>query len=57
MESKQVRKYNPRGDATEIGKPSMEDFISTRIHTNEVNFREPLSKLKINTFSSAAKKI
>ena len=36
---------------------SMEAFISTRINTNEVSFWDPLSKLKINTFSSAAKKM
>ena len=35
----------------------MEDFISTRINSNEVNFWDPLRKLKINTFSSAAKKM
>ena len=44
-------------DATELGKRSMEAFISTRINTNEVSFWDPLSKLKINTFSSAAKKM
>ena len=44
-------------DATELGKHSMEDFISTRINSNEVNFWDPLPKLKINTFSSAAKKM
>ena len=44
-------------DATEFGKRSMEAFISTRINTNEVSFWDPLSKLKINTFSSAAKKM
>ena len=43
--------------ATEMGKRSMEDFISTRLNTNEVNFWDPLPKLKINTFSSAAKKM
>ena len=43
-------------DATEIGKQSMEGFIATRINTNQVNFWDPLSKLKINTFSSAGKK-
>ena len=43
-------------DAIEMGKRSMEDFISTRINTNEVNFWDPLPKLKINTCSSAAKK-
>lgn len=44
-------------DATELGKHSMEDSISTRINSNEVNFWDPLPKLKINTFSSAAKKM
>ena len=44
-------------DATEMGKRSMENFISTRINTNEVNFWDPLPKLKINTFTSAAKKM
>ena len=44
-------------DATEMGKRRMKDFISTRINTNEVNFWDPLPKLKINTFSSAAKKM
>ena len=43
--------------ATEMGKRSMEDFISTRIITNEVSFWDPLPKLKINTFGSAAKKV
>ena len=43
--------------ATEMGKCSMEDFISTRINTNKVNFWDPLPKLKINTFSSAAMKM
>ena len=44
-------------DATEMGKCSMEDYISTRYNTNEVNFWDPLPKLKINTFTSAAKKM
>ena len=44
-------------DATEMGKWSMEDFICTRINTNEVNFWDTLPKFKINTFSSAAKKM
>ena len=44
-------------DATETGKRSMENFISSRINTNEVNFLDPLPKLKINTFSSAANKM
>ena len=35
----------------------MEDFISTRINTNEVNFWDTLPKLKMNTFSSTAKKM
>ena len=35
----------------------MEDFLSTKINTNELNFCDPLPMLKINTFSSAAKKI
>ena len=44
-------------DATEIGKRSMEGFIADRINTNQVNFWEPLPKLKINTFSTATKKM
>ena len=44
-------------DTTEMGRRSMEDFISSRINTNEVNFRDPLPRLKINTLSSAAKKM
>lgn len=43
-------------DATEIGKRSMEGFVTTRINTNQVNFWDPLPKLKIKTFSSAMKK-
>lgn len=44
-------------DATEMGKCSMEDVISTRITTNKINFCDLLPKLKINAFHSAAKKI
>ena len=44
-------------DATEMGKSSMGNLISTRINTNDVNFWDPLPKLKINTFTSAAKKM
>ena len=33
------------------------ETISTRINTNEVNVWDPLPKLKINTFTSAAKKM
>lgn len=46
-----------RLDATEMGKSSMEDVISTTITANKINFWDLLPKLKINTFSSAAKKI
>ena len=35
----------------------MEDFLSTKINTNELNFCDPLPMLKINTFSSATKKM
>ena len=44
-------------DATVTGKRSMESFIETRINTNQVSFWEPLPKLKIKTFSSAAKQV
>ena len=44
-------------DATEMGKRSMENLISTRTNTHEVSFWDPLPKLKINTFTSAGKKM
>ena len=43
-------------DATEIRKRCMEGFIVER-KTNQVNLREPLQKLDINTFSTATKKM
>ena len=48
---------DPLLDATEMGKCRMEDFLSTKINTNELNFWDPLPMVKINTFSSAVKKI
>ena len=48
---------DPLLDATEMGKCSMEDFLYTKINTNELNFWDPLPMLKINTFSSATKKM
>ena len=35
----------------------METFISSRIQSNEINFWDPIQKLKINSFSSMSKTI
>lgn len=43
--------------AAESGRQSMESFISSRIQSNEINFWDPIHKLKIKSFSSVAKKI
>ena len=43
--------------AAESGRQSMENFISSRIQSNEINFWDPIQKLEIKSFSSAAKKI
>ena len=40
---------------SESGRQSMENFISSRIQNNEVNFWDPIQKLKIKSFSSAVK--
>ena len=51
----------PDGDAdrlmraTELGRQSMERFISSRVKTNETNFWDPIQKLKIKSFCSMAK--
>ncbi|KAK3750308.1 hypothetical protein QZH41_001776 [Actinostola sp. cb2023] len=43
--------------ATELGSSRMTEFVQARMNTDELNFWEPLSKLKIKTFSVSAKKI
>ena len=42
--------------ATEAGRQSMKTFISSRIQRNDINFWDPIKKLKIKSFSSVAKK-
>ena len=44
-------------DAAESDRQSMENFISSRIQSSEINFWDPVQKLKIKSFSSVAKKI
>ena len=41
--------------ATELGRQSMERFISSRVKSNETNFWDPIQKLKIKSFCSVAK--
>ena len=41
--------------ATELGRQSMESFISSRVKSNETNFWDPIQKLKIKSFCSVAK--
>ena len=43
--------------SAETGRQSMENFISSRIQSRKINFWDPVQKLKIKSFSSAAKKI
>ena len=51
----------PGGDAdrlmgaTELGRQSMERFISSRVKSNETNFWDPIQTLKIKSFRSVAK--
>ncbi|CAB4034375.1 Hypothetical predicted protein [Paramuricea clavata] len=42
-------------DAAELGKQSMEGFVSSRVQSKEINFLDPIHKLKIKSFSSVAK--
>ena len=42
-------------DAAESGRQNMENFISSRIQSSEINFWDPVQKLKIKSFSSVAK--
>ena len=44
-------------NAEELGRKSMETFLSSRIQRNEINFWDPIQRLKIKTFSSVAKKV
>ena len=44
-------------NAEELGRKSMETFLSPRIQRNEINFWDPIRWLKIKTFSSVAKKV
>ena len=44
-------------DAPVAGRCHMESFVKARINTNQANFWDALSKLKIKTFSAATKKV
>ena len=41
--------------AAELGRQSMETFISSRVKSSETNFWDPIQKLKIKLFCSVAK--
>ncbi|CAB4005387.1 Hypothetical predicted protein [Paramuricea clavata] len=44
-------------DAAELGKQSMEGFVSSRVQSKEINFWDPIHQLKIKSFSSVAKNV
>ena len=44
-------------DAAELGKQSMESFVSSRVQNKKINFLDLIHKLKIKSFSSVEKNV
>ena len=50
-------KANRLLNAADLGKQSMESFVLSRVQSKEVNFWDPIHKLKVKSFSSVAKSV